>query len=305
MRFALALLVAIALSGVVLTSALAVRFADAPCPEAGPGRPRICPLAVVGKPYVVLVTGEAGCGPDPNVPGSGLPYQFRLLNGSLPPGLRLEKNGLLTGTPTTVGTWSFWVELSDEDPPSASWCVPKKSEREFTIQVSAPPATVGTPYKVGVGSAGIEATTWSIASGMLPPGLALSPSAGTISGTPAITGAFQLELSAKDSAGRTATVELVVVVYPKLVFATSQLLSLKVSRSFHATIRTSGGVRPVKLRVRSGRLPVGMRFNRNTGVLSGRPHKAGVYRVTIEARDGLDRTTQRTYVLNVGASKKY
>jgi hypothetical protein len=300
MRYALVLLVATALAAVVLPSdSLAVRFADAPCPEAGPGGPRICPTGVVGKRYEVWLDGEGGCGPDPNVPGSGLPYQFRLLNGSLPPGLSLGKQGLLSGVPTKVGTWSVWVELSDEDPPSATWCVPKKSERELIVQVAPPPATVGTPYAVGVAAAGVGTQTWSIALGTLPVGLTLSPATGTITGTPAITGSFPVTLAAIDTEGRTATLALTVLVYPRLAISTTRLLSVRVGQSYRTTVRTSGGVGPVRLSVRSGRFPVGIHLNGKTGVLSGKPRKAGAYRVTIEARDRLGRTAWRAYVLTV------
>jgi hypothetical protein len=222
-----------------------------------------------------------------------------LLNGSLPPGISLGKQGLLDGVPTKVGTWSAWVELSDEDPPSAAWCVPKKSEREFIVEVAPPPATVGTPYAVAVAAAGVGTQTWSIASGTLPSGLTLSPATGTITGKPAIVGSFPFTLAAIDSEGRTATLALTVVVYPRLTIATRRLLGVKVGQSYRVTVRTSGGVGPVKLSVRSGRFPVGIRLNGKTGVLSGKPRKAGVYRVTIEARDRVGRTAWRAYVLTV------
>src|SRR4051812_47303156 len=109
MRFGFVLLVVAALAAITASDSLALRFADTPCVEAGTAR--MCPAGVVGNPYVFRLNGEGGCGPDPNVPGSGLPYQYRVLNGYLPPGLALDKDGLLHGTPAEAGTWSFWVEL--------------------------------------------------------------------------------------------------------------------------------------------------------------------------------------------------
>ena len=118
---AAALLVAL----VVVPSAAALRFTD---------DSYFVPAAVVGSPYSHQFKGDGGCGP-------ALPYQFRVLNGALPPGLSLSSNGLISGTPRQAGSWSFWVELSDQDPPSASWCRPAQSEREFTISVA--PASAG------------------------------------------------------------------------------------------------------------------------------------------------------------------
>ncbi len=292
MRFGWVLLVVATLGAVAVPDSLALRFADTPCVEAGEARSRVCPVGIVGGTYVVRLNGEGGCGP-------ALPYQFRYLNGVLPPGLSLDRDGLLHGTPTKAGTWSFWLELSDEDPPSATWCVPVKSEREFIVTVAAAPASMGSSYSVQVHAEGVGALTWSIASGALPAGLALSPATGVIAGRPASKGTFPVKLAATDSRGVTATVDITIVVYPRLALATTRLVPARLGRPYRATVRTSGSVRPVRFAVTSGRLPIGIRLHTKTGVLSGKPRKAGTYSLTIEAQDGLHRTVRHTYVLSV------
>ena len=119
MRFTRSLIVAALVALVVVPAALALRFTD---------DSYNLPVGTVGQAYTHWFRGDGGCGP-------ALPYQFMILSGSLPPGLSLRKDGLVSGTPTQSGSSSFWVELSDEDPPSASWCRPVTSEREFTIKV--------------------------------------------------------------------------------------------------------------------------------------------------------------------------
>ena len=104
---------------VIVPTAAAIRFTD---------DSYIIPTGAVGSPYSHQFKGDGGCGPD-------LPYQFRILSGELPPGLSLSANGSVSGTPTQAGSWSFWLELSDQTPPSASWCIPKQSQREFTITI--------------------------------------------------------------------------------------------------------------------------------------------------------------------------
>jgi large repetitive protein len=297
MRFAVVLLLVAAVAAVAASDSLAIRFADTPCVEAGAAR--MCPVGVVGNPYLVQLNGEGGCGPDPSVPGSGLPYQYRVLNGSLPAGLVLDKDGLLHGTPAEAGTWSFWVELSDEDPPSAAWCRPAKSEREFIVSIAAPPATVGSKYAVQVTAEGVDAVTWSVASGTLPPGLGLNATTGVITGTPAITGTFPFKLLVTDTRGVTATVDATITVYPTLSLAPTRLAPARVGRSYRATVRASGSVQPVVFSVRTGRLPTGLRLNTRTGVLSGKPRKPGRYTLTFVAQDGLRRTAKETYVLTV------
>ena len=299
MRFVFVLLLAATFAAVAIPDAFALRFADTPCVETGEARSRVCPAGVVGTPYAIRLDGEGGCGPDPNVPGSGLPYQFRLLSGSVPFGLSLDKDGSIHGTPTQAGTWSFWIELSDEDPPSAAWCRPVKSEREFILTVAAPPATVGSAYSVQIRAEGVGSQTWSVGSGTLPQGLTLGQATGMITGAPALPGTFPLKLLATDSRGVTIPVELTIVVYPKLAFATKRLAPARVGRLYKATLRTSGSVSPVLFTALSGRLPVGVRLTTKTGVLSGKPRSPGTYRITIEARDGLQRTAKQTYVLTV------
>jgi Putative Ig domain len=297
MRFVLALLVVTTVAMVAAPDSLAIRFADKPCVEAGAAR--MCPVGVVGNAYSVQLNGEGGCGPDPSVPDSGLPYQYRVLNGSLPAGLVLDKDGLLHGTPAQAGTWSFWVELSDEDPPSAAWCRPAKSEREFIVSIAAPPATVGSKYAVQVTAEGVDAVTWSVASGTLPPGLGLSATTGVITGTPATTGTFPFKLLVTDTRGVTATVDLTITVYPTLSLVATRLAPARVGRSYRATVRARGSVQPVTFSVRSGRLPTGLRLDSKTGVLSGKPRKPGTYTLIIVAQDGLRRTAKETYVLTV------
>jgi Putative Ig domain len=298
-RFVFVLVLAATFAAIATPDAFALRFADTPCVESGEARARVCPAGVVGRPYAIRLDGEGGCGPDPNLPGSGLPYQFRVLSGTMPPGLVLDRDGSIHGTPTQAGTWSFWIELSDEDPPSAAWCTPVKSEREFIVTVAAPPASVGSAYSVQLRAEGIGAQTWSIGSGALPLGLVLGQTTGMITGAPALPGVFPLRLLATDSRGVAIAVEVTIVVYPKLVFATKRLAPARVGRRYKAALRTSGSVSPVMFEALTGRLPVGVRLNTKTGVLSGKPRNPGTYRVTIEARDGLHRTAKQTYVLTV------
>ena len=105
---------------VFVSAAWALRFTD---------ESYFTPVGAVGSPYSFTFTGAGGCGP-------ALPYQFSLIGAGLPPGLTLAASGLVSGTPTQAGSWSFWVDLSDQNPPSANWCVPSEAQRQFTITVN-------------------------------------------------------------------------------------------------------------------------------------------------------------------------
>jgi Putative Ig domain len=378
MRLVRMLILTAALGLLLAPAASAIRFTDDSF---------LVPKAVVGEDYSHTFTGEGGCGPL-------LPYRFRVLAGALPPGLWLSDEGQLQGIPTQAGSWSFWLELSDEDPPSQRWCLPRKSERLFTIDVlaalsittEAPPATLATPYALALNAEGGGGTrTWSIASGQLPPGLELNPDSGTITGTPTATGSyvfrirvtngtrtatkrfsvsvreqlaahapavppaevgvpiaslkpaaaggsgakawrlegtlptglafdaltgaitgtpklagsFPVKLVVSDSDGSTASVDLTIVVSPRLTIAPTSLRPGLADRPYRARITALGGVRPMKFEVLAGRLPAGVRLDPDTGALSGTPRTAGSYRVAIEARDTLGAAARRTFVLTV------
>ena len=119
--------------------------------------------------------------------------------------------GRMLGTSEATGSidpavHNGWIELSDENPPSASWCRPSSAQREFTIKINqglSIQQTVLNPkitflneaYSFQLTATG--AGTWSIQSGNLPTGITLS-SAGLLSGTP-ISGDY---IKAEGMAGR-------------------------------------------------------------------------------------------------------
>ena len=174
--------------------------------------------AWLGSSYVVRLNGEGGCGPT----GIPSPYQYRVLNGSLPRGLALDKDGLLHGTPAMAGTWSFWVELSDEDPPSAAWCRPVKSEREFilTVMLHQLLSDLPTRYRPAPAGSALGVVGRLRGASTRP---CTESNHGSIVGTPAVTGTFAFKLSATDTRGVTATVDLTIQVYPQLALATTRL----------------------------------------------------------------------------------
>lgn len=65
---------------------------------------------------------------------------------------------------------------------------------------SLPDATLGVAYEVVlVAGGGSQPYRWSVDNGSLPPGLALDPSTGTISGTPSAVGTFSFTVKVADS----------------------------------------------------------------------------------------------------------
>src|SRR5579863_8482173 len=63
------------------------------------------------------------------------PYSWSILSGSLPPGLKLATNGLISNDPTTTGTFSFTVQVTDSSKPN-----PETASASLSLTVD--PSTV-------------------------------------------------------------------------------------------------------------------------------------------------------------------
>ncbi|MCU1368470.1 MAG: Peptidase propeptide, partial [Ilumatobacteraceae bacterium] len=147
------------------------------------------PAANVGTPYTFTFTA------------TGVPAPTITSSGTLPTGLTLT-NGVLSGTPTAAGSFTFLVKAANGAAPDASQlttvvvnAVPTAAP---TITSCAPVnGTVSVPYTFTFTATGTPAPTFTSAGGTLPAGLTLSP-AGVLSGTPTTAGTFTFLLRASN-----------------------------------------------------------------------------------------------------------
>jgi hypothetical protein len=297
---------------VFASAAWALRFTD---------ESYFTPVGTVGSPYSFTFTGAGGCGP-------ALPYQYSLIGGSLPPGLTLASSGQVSGTPTNAGGWSFWVNLSDQNPPSASWCVPADAQREFTITIngagspapgpgpgpapapvlsittsSLPMATVGATYSTTLSASGGSGTkTWTVTAGSLPAGLSLSAN-GVVSGTPTAPGtaSFTANVSA---GGASSQRQFSLGVAAGLEIAAPATTVAEVAVPLTIELNATGGSAPYRWELTQGSLPthvgfIGDQGNGSTALIKGVPATSGSFPLTFRVTDVLGRTTLHTITLGV------
>ena len=139
----------------------------------------------------------------------------------MPPGLSLSAAGVLSGTLSTAGTYTFHLtQSSAADTNNGSNVRYRQFEMTVTPIALAsatglPYGNVGTPYNQTLTASGnVGALTWTLPSfNYLPAGLSLS-SNGSISGTPTQTGQFQFTIDATDTSGNAGTWSFNVAVYP-------------------------------------------------------------------------------------------
>jgi len=135
-------------------------------------------------------------------------FTWSLVSGSVPPGLTGNANGELYGTPTTAGTYTFTIKVTDGAGLTATETV--------SMTIIPEPLLVATTY-LPYGEAGVFYSqqlqavsgqtpyTWSLTPGSASPPLNLTLTTnGLLSGTPASSGTFSFSVRVTDSAGATA-----------------------------------------------------------------------------------------------------
>src|SRR5882762_10210106 len=89
---------------------------------------------------------------------------------------------------------------------AASLTVNPPQPLQITTTSSLPSGQTQTSYSASLqATGGTPPYAWSVISGQLPNGLSLSPSSGTITGTPTLAGAFTFTIQVKDNSGGSAS----------------------------------------------------------------------------------------------------
>ncbi|MFH1423188.1 MAG: SBBP repeat-containing protein, partial [Planctomycetota bacterium] len=160
------------------------------------------PEGASGLPYNTIFTAINGT----------TPYLWSVEDGTLPEGVELSENGVLSGTPVTVGSFLFTVRISDSSTP------PQSADCEINLIVIAgpvsiltetlPAALVDVNYSADLNAiGGTLPYSWSVLDGELPDGIELSTE-GSLSGISTTAGTFVFTVTVTDSSEPTQSESL-------------------------------------------------------------------------------------------------
>lgn len=250
------------------------------------------PTARRGQAYTAVVTASGG----------RAPYFYLLGPGSsVPPGLSFSETGILSGTPTTDGTYTFVVRTQDfnNEIVAKTLSLTVTSAALDISNTSLPNGIVGTPYSVNLtASGGQPIYTFVVAGGNLPPGLSLS-AGGVLSGTPTVAGAYPIVIRLGDANGVEFNKAYTILVGSSaLAFVSTSLPAGYVSQNYLGVLQAAGGVPPYRFSVDSGSLPDGLTLSPE-GILTGSPTRTGQSPVTFKVVDATGASAFNT--ITIGA----
>lgn len=124
-------------------------------------------------------------------------------SGALPTGLGLAPNGVVSGTPTVLGPFSFTIKVTDSTGPVATKAFTQTVLATLIKPVMDVPAFPTTIVSQGTFSYTLTAANYpkTFSATGLPAGLKLNTTTGVISGRPTASGIFNVQVKATNKAG--------------------------------------------------------------------------------------------------------
>ena len=231
---------------------------------------------------------------------------------SLPEGLSLSlTSGEIYGTPEESGTFTFTIVAASNDlTAEKSFSLTIRDDIIFVTTSPLPTAIRGLEYSCTLEAVTPSNTniTWARTSGTLPPGFELNKSTGEISGTAEEEGTYEFAVLARAPIYRQyidgttyiygyirAIKTYRLIVAENIKISGDVLLTADAGYDYQCQLNADT---PAVWTVESGDLPSGLRLNRTSGLIYGKPDTAGEFTFTVKAVSG-DLHAEKTYTMTI------
>ena len=250
------------------------------------------PSAELGVEYEKQLAADGGDGS----------YSWSVVDGVLPRGLELTRDGVIYGTPTLAGDATFTLRVESGD-------AGESDTRDFGLTVvgnpvvvtteSLPSGTTGVPYQTTLEAEGAGGGySWTIVEGALPTGLSLT-AAGVIQGMPAQSGESEFVVRAEATDGQSADRALSLTISaPPGVINTTSFPIAQVGIGYEYGLTARGGDGDFDWSLVDGALPAGLSLSVD-GVIDGVPEESGTSAFTVRVESGDGQVVERAFSIEV------
>ena len=268
---------------------------------ADPGRSELEGHLTVSGSLPAATIGIAYSG-SVQVSGGVAPYTFGVVYGTMPAGLSLDpKNGTITGTALTVGSYLFSVSAQDArgDYGDHRFTIAVAKGTVGKVSVTVSPATAlvvsgaTQQFSAAVRETSQTGVTWSVSSGQI--------SSSGLFTAPTVSAATAVTVTATSTADPTAKGSASVSVSPasNLSITTTTVPGATMGVAYSAPLAASGGKPPYQWSMFAGALPLGLQLNPSTGTISGTPTQSGTFQFTAQVKDSSSQTALEGLTLPV------
>ncbi len=257
------------------------------------------PAGTVNQSYNTVLT----------VSGGSSPYNFSVKTGALPPGISLNSaTGTFSGTPTTAGSFSVEVLVTDAPHPdqgSQSFAITVGSG-SGGVKVNVSPASTTLfsnqtqQFTATVGGTSNTGVTWLATAG--------SVSASGLYTAPTVTAQTSAVVTATSNADSTKSASAAVTVNPANSqppqITTGSLPQGQQGDTYSEVFAATGGTTPYSWSISAGTPPSGITMNAS-GDFAGMPAAVGTFNFTVMVTDATNKTASGNFSVTVTAGSGY
>ncbi len=256
------------------------------------------PDAVTGRSYGAGLNAQGGAA---GLSIGNYVWSLSPTSSPLPPGITLNSAGNIGGTPSTVGSSTFTVQVSDVTGRTASANLTLRVANPLAItDITLPIGGIGVPYTQAFSaSGGVPPYVWAATSTTIwPNGLTMDP-AGILQGTPTASGFYQLSVSLRDSS---SPAQVVFAMEPLSILSAftitkTTLTNGTVTKQYQEALQAAAGLPPFVWTATTA-LPAGLSLS-PSGLITGVPTQTGSFQFDVQVVDSSQTPRQTSAKLNL------